>query len=255
MPLRSRLLALALAPLSLLGCRLYQAPIYDRAVSRPDDKALKVLFIGNSLTYYNDLAGLVQAFAAREPRPLYIDAVTFPLASLDYHWRRTPAREKIRQGHWDLVILQQYSTAPADRPRETVEQYQRFAPEVARIGAKPIIFQNWTRAGRERDYDRMAATYQQVQQSIGGTIAPIGEAWRIARRDRPDIKLFEPLDDRHPTVAGTYLTACVLYRTLYGKPAAGLPTELEGLKLAPATARALQTIADQVAIPPGTGPS
>jgi hypothetical protein len=236
-----------LAPITLLaGCRLYEAPIYQRIVTTPDARSLKVLFIGNSLTYYNDLAGLVQAFSAKEEHPLYIDAVTFPLASLDWHWNHTAAREKIREGNWDLVILQQYSTAAADDPQGTVEQYARFGAEVARIGAKPIIFQNWTRSNREGDYDRMLSTYKQVQGSIGGTFAPIGEAWRIARHEHPEIKLFQPLDDRHPTVAGTYLTACVLYKVLYGKPAVGLPVELPGLKLDAATARTLQGVADRV---------
>ena len=250
MRLGRRLLMFVLAPLSLLGCKLYEAPIYERVVKAPDPNALKVLFIGNSLTYYNDLAGLVQAFAAKEQHPLYIEAVTFPLASLDRHWNHTAAREKIQEGGWNYVILQQYSTAPADHPKETVEQYERFAPEVARIGAKPIIFQNWTRSGREGDYGRMLQTYQRVQGSIGGTIAPIGEAWRIVRKDHPEIQVFETLDDRHPTVAGTYLTACVLYRVLYGKPARGLPTQIEGLKLSPEVARILQTVADRVQVMP-----
>jgi hypothetical protein len=255
MRMRHRLLMLLLAPITFLaGCKLYEAPIYQRVVTAPDAKALKVLFIGNSLTYYNDLAGLVQVFAAHEERPLYIDAVTFPLASLDWHWNHTAAREKIRQGAWDIVILQQYSTAPADDPASTVEGYAQFGREVARIGAKPLIFQNWTRANRQGDYDRMLNTYKQVQSAIGGRIAPIGEAWRIVRREHPEIKVFETLDDRHPTVAGTYLTACVLYRTLYNKPAMGLPAALPGLKLSPDVARTLQAVADQVQIDPAAQP-
>jgi hypothetical protein len=238
-----------LAPITFLaGCKLYEAPIYQRVVTTPDARSLKVLFIGNSLTYYNDLAGLVQAFAANEERPLYIDAVTFPLASLDWHWSHTAARKKIREGTWDIVILQQYSTAPADDPSGTVEQYERFGREVARVGAQPLIFQNWTRAGREGDYGRMLETYKHAQNAIGGRIAPIGEAWRIVRKEHPDIQVFETLDDRHPTVAGTYLTACVLYRTLYGKPATGLPTRMEGLKVSPEAARTLQEVADRVQI-------
>jgi len=243
-----RLFMLLLAPLTLVGCKLYEAPIYQRVATKSDSRAVKVLFIGNSLTYYNDLAGLVQAFAAHEEHPLYIDAVTFPLASLDWHWNHTKARQKIAEGDWNYVILQQFSTAPADHPKETVEQYERFAPEVARVGAKPIIFQNWTHEGREADYDRMLKTYREVQGAIGGTIAPIGEAWRMCRREHPEIEMFE--DDRHPTVAGTYLTACVLYRVLYGKPATGLPVEIKGLKLKPEVARVLQRVADQVQVVP-----
>jgi hypothetical protein len=241
------LLLIALAPVSLFaGCKLYEPPIYQRLETHPSAQTLKVLFIGNSLTYYNDLAGLVQQFSAREEKPLYIEAVTFPLASLDFHWKSTDARERIERTAWDYVILQQYSTRPAEHPRETVEEYERFARVVAGVGAKPIIFENWSRSGRDGDERKMTDTYQKVHEAIGGTIAPIGHAWRICRDTHPEIDLFE--DDRHPTVAGTYLTACVLYRTLYHKQATGLPTALQGLKLSAGIAQTLQQVADQVPI-------
>jgi len=51
-------------------------------------------------------------------------------------------------------------------------------------------------------------------------------------------------DDRHPTVAGTYLAACALYRTIYHKQAIGLPAALPGLKLSSSVALTLQQVAD-----------
>lgn len=60
---------------------------------------------------------------------------------------------------------------------------------------------------------RINATYRRIAGQIGGTLAPAGEAWQVARRQRPDIDLYE--DEIHPSREGAYLVACVFYATLF----------------------------------------
>ncbi len=237
----SRLLYLALLPLSLLtGCRLYEAPIYRHLP--PNPQAQKILFIGNSLTYYNDLPGLVEQLSARAARPLAEDRVTLANATLGFHWYYTSARRRLYQDAWAFVVLQEYSSRPADDPAATLADYRLWGGAVNRLGARPIIFENWPHDARESDAPAMHATYLKVQQEIGGDLAPIGPAWLLCRRLHPEIELY--VDEKHPTVAGTYLAACVLYKTLYHQPATGLPTIIAGLDLAPDIAATLQKIAD-----------
>src|SRR5689334_13323400 len=88
-----------LLPASLLaGCRLYEKPTYERLAFSPGTKTKKVLFIGNSLTYYNDLPGLVQQLSARESQPIEVDSVTLPNATLADHWTLTAARKHLERG-------------------------------------------------------------------------------------------------------------------------------------------------------------
>jgi hypothetical protein len=118
----------------------------------------------------------------------------------------------------------------------------RLSTEVARIRATPIIFENWSHVDHPSDLAKMRATYQRVQREIGGEIAPIGDAWERLRNEHPDIDMF--VDEKHPTIAGTYLSACVLYKTFYHKPAVGLPPTVPGMKLDPQLAALLQRVAD-----------
>ena len=53
---------------------------------------------------------------------------------------------------------------------------------------------------------------------------PVGEAWRLA--GKRDTKLGLYSDDLHPTPAGSYLAALVMYQQLYGASPVGLPAEL-----------------------------
>ena len=239
--LSRRLLWFALLPLSLLaGCRLYEAPIYQHLA--PHARVQKILFIGNSLTFYNDLPGLLEQLSAREDQPLLQDNVTFANASLAFHWNFTAARRHLDQGGWAFVVLQEYSTRPASDPAATLRDYRLWGPAVTALGARPILFENWPHQGQESDAPTMHATYLQAQKEIGGDLAPIGPAFLLCQKEHPEIDLF--VDEKHPTVAGTYLAACVLYKTLYHKPAAGLPTSITGLKLSPYLAATLQQIAD-----------
>ena len=70
-------------------------------------------------------------------------------------------------------------------------------------------------------------------------VAPVGRAWERALRD-PAMTLHDP-DGSHPSPAGTYLAACVLYATLTGESPVGLDDG--GLGLAPASIARLQQVA------------
>jgi hypothetical protein len=238
-----RALWCALLPASLLsGCRLSEQPIYPRLSYATNVRPIRVLFIGNSLTYYNDLPGLVQQFSAREEHPMVIDAVTVANATLDFHWNYSAAKKHLERGGWDYVVLQEYSTRPVTDRAATRDDYREWAAEVQRIGAKPIIFENWTHKLEEKNAGYMHQTYLLVHDDIGGQLSPIGQVWLRCLREHPEIPMY--VDEKHPTTAGTYLAACVLYKTFYNKPATGLPTALPGLKLPADMAAKLQQVAD-----------
>ena len=131
---------------------------------------------------------------------------------------------------------------PATDPKATLAHFQEFATLAHFSPAYAwIIFENWT-AGHSQDATIMTKTYAEAQTTTGATLAPIGSAWRKCQEMYPNIPLLQ--DDRHPTVAGTYLSALVLYRVLYAHPATGLPVSLKGLQLSPETAALLQHVAD-----------
>ncbi len=230
------------------GCRLYEPPRYDRLTFAPGAPQTRVLMIGDSLTYYNDLPGLLQQFSAAEKAPVYIEQITFPLASLKNHWKGNKAVERIRQGRFDYVILQDFSRKPVTDPQDCLLYFSKFDQEIKNSGAKTIVFQNWTRRDLEKDYPALVHTYGLIIDRTHAQFAPIGAAWKLCADRRSDIQLL--LDDRHPTEAGSYLAACVLYRTLYHQPASALPAQLPGPKLPENVRMALRTIADRAATRP-----
>ena len=75
-------------------------------------KPLRVLFIGNSYTYYNNLPKLLESIAESEkagPR-IQTEVSLSGGKSLQWHWENKKALEAVRRGGWDFVVLQEHST-------------------------------------------------------------------------------------------------------------------------------------------------
>jgi hypothetical protein len=85
---------------------------------------------------------------------------------------------------------------------------------------------------------RLNSTYASLAQNLGVRLAPVGIAWEAVHRKAPAIELLD--GTQHPSMAGTYLAAAVLFRTLFSTPAAS--STYYGL-LPKETALALQLIA------------
>jgi hypothetical protein len=199
----------------------------DGAQTQPSPgRQVRVLFIGNSLTYANDLPGMVAALAARSGDAVVQTSVSLPNYSLADHWNDGRAVQEISRGGWDIVVLQQGpSSLPASRV-ELVFDAKRFAVEAARVGARVALFSVWPSSDRLAFFDDVSASYAAAADSTDGLLFPAGEAWRAAWRRDPGLELFGP-DGFHPTELGSYLAALVLYQQLTGRSPAGLGTSFD----------------------------
>ncbi|MFL6247217.1 MAG: hypothetical protein ACJ74H_14390 [Thermoanaerobaculia bacterium] len=190
-----------------------------------DANAISVLFLGNSLTYYNEISRMTEEIGAREKRPLRVDAVTRSGATLEQLWNETDARKKLWLRQWDYVVLQ--GGAGMANPLQNVAEFDRylalFAADVRKSGAVPLFYLVW-RPGSPAHYERAALEAAGRAQL---NVIPAGIAVRdLLRRGR-----FERLDidGLHPDAFGAYLVACSVYSTIYGKPAHGAPRDFRHL--------------------------
>ena len=105
-----------------------------------EDPELRILFIGNSMTYANDLPSLVRELGRSEPsRQVTVSSVAYGNFSLVDHWERGDAQRAIASGPWDFVVLQQGPSALPDSRALLVEYAGKFAEEIRRVGAQPAI--------------------------------------------------------------------------------------------------------------------
>ena len=199
----------------------------DATQTRPSPgNQVRVLFIGNSLTYVNDLPGMVVALAARSGDTVIQSSVSFPNYSLEDHWNDGRALEAIAQGGWDIVVLLQGPSSLPTSRTQLVLDAKRFAVEAARVGARVALYSVWPSSDRLAFFDDVSGSYAAAADSTGGLLFPAGEAWRAAWRKDPTLEFFGS-DGFHPTELGSYLVALVMYQQLTGRSPEGLPTSLD----------------------------
>ena len=196
----------------------------EPAAKAPD--RLRVLFVGNSFTYVNDLPRIVEAMSHADGGPkIEWRMVAFPGFSLEDHWRQGDARRAISESPWDFVVMQQ-GPSSTDEGREVLTEYaQRFAPSIRKAGAKPAFYGVWPASVRTQDYPGAEESYRQAARMVQGVLLPAAEAWQRAFRLDKSVALYGP-DGLHPSPEGSYLAALVIYAGLTGRPVANVPASL-----------------------------
>ena len=206
---------------------------------------LHVLFLGNSYTYVNDLPGTFAGVATAAGRQVSVSSIahgSWTLGAPPNDFVDDAATTStLAAGGWDVVILQEQSQIPSIPDYVTSSTLPAAKTLDARAHAgspceRTMMFETWGRrdggaqcmgecSAAFADFDAMqdvlTASYQQVAVALGAEVAPVGEAWRIARHAHPEIELFQA-DGSHPTAAGTYLAACVFYGRIFGASPVGI---------------------------------
>lgn len=210
---------------------------------------LHVLFIGNSLTYTNDLPGTVRALAASVGDTIRTRAIALPdLALIDHVNGASNALAVIRAEHWDFVVLQQGpSSLPVNRDTLVLATKQ-FDPAIKTAGAISAQFMTWPSSERPQDFPRVLESSRSAARSVGGVVFAAGQAWVSARAKDPTLVLYGP-DGYHPAELGTYLSALVIYEGLSGHDAQRLPKHAivngRDLRVSSATVQMLQQVAHE----------
>jgi hypothetical protein len=186
----------------------------------------RLLFVGNSYTYWNDLPLMVRALAdSAGLHGILVDAVTAPGAALRDLWDEGTARQRIATGKFDLVIMQQGPSSQPEGRGWLLAGVDSFQAEIRRAGGRPALYMVWPSRDRQRDFDGTRESYTTAAERAGGMLFPAGEAWRSAWR-RDSTLSFYSTDDLHPTPLGSYLAALVIVGQLTGRSPVGLPSQI-----------------------------
>jgi hypothetical protein len=190
--------------------------------------ALKVLFIGNSFTARNDLPGLIARLAAARGKHLQHRLISAGGASLRTHWNTGAAEKAIQDGRYDHVVLQEQSTLPVKNAQRMHENVRLFDEAIKAAGAKTVLYMTWARQHAPESQQAITDAYAGIGRELAATVAPVGLAWQrfLRRHDRP---VLYDRDQSHPSLAGSYLAACVFLAVLFGESPVGIRGEVAGL--------------------------
>ncbi len=172
----------------------------------------RVLFLGNSYTAYNNLPSMIARLGRDDPNPCDIvgTAVTPGGCTLEQHAASLNVAMLLAGHKWDRVVLQEQSMRPIVAPDRMLTAAKRLLPGITKSGARPLLYATWSREATPGTFDALAKAYHDTARAVNGDEAPVGKAFAHVRRAHPKIKLYAD-DGSHPSLAGSYLAACILY--------------------------------------------
>lgn len=188
----------------------------------------QVLFIGNSFTARNNLPGLIGQLAAARGLTVQHRLISAGGASLRNHWNAGHALKAIQGGDYDYVVLQEQSTLPVKNVRRMHENVRLFSEPIKSAAARMVLYMTWARKNAPQTQRAITEGYLSIGQELQATVVPVGAVWEsfLQEHDHPAL---HDRDESHPSVAGSYLAACVFLAVLFGEDPVGIQSEVAGL--------------------------
>jgi hypothetical protein len=179
----------------------------------------KVLLVGNSYIYYNNLAQMIGLITDSLDHKIICRKSTAGGATLGEHWRGDKglrSKSIIKSGGFDIVVIQDNSMWPLQHKDSVLFYGNLFCNKIKETGAKPYVYNTWSRQATPETQPLINQVYQEMAESNHAELIPVGQCWAKAREWNKDINLFHP-DGSHPSPLGTFLIALCYVKKITGK--------------------------------------
>ncbi|WP_309608952.1 T9SS type A sorting domain-containing protein [Flavobacterium sp.] len=193
----------------------------------------KVLFLGNSYTYVNDLPRIVSDLAANTGDILIYNSNLIGGYTLENHFASTVSKNKILSSNWDYIVLQEQSQRPAfigalaflnsfgdlkgfikqNKPCAQITSFMTWGyqnGDTQNCATNPSVC---TYTGMD---NLIKDRYMEFSNVFESEVTPVGVVWRYIKQNYPNINLYQS-DGSHPSLAGSYLAACCFYTSIFRK--------------------------------------
>ena len=206
----------------------------------------KVLFLGNSYTYGNNLPQMVADIATSMGDTLIFDQNTPGGYTTWQHEQNATSIAKINSGNWDHVVLQEQSYVGTVQWSRDNFSY----PAILSLRSMTIkndscsdllLYMTWGRKNAFQGYvtdgsgnqyfspaftdyfhmqDSLETFYMNIANQENIPVAPVGMVWKKIRTYHPTYDLYTG-DGSHANVSGTYVAACTFYASIFHKSPVG----------------------------------
>lgn len=211
----------------LLKLSILIALASNSAFAKQDD-SIKVLFVGNSYSYFWNMPQMVASMARSQGIEIITQQSTIGGANLEEHWQgKKTAKTKalIAQGDWDFVVFNDRSLSAIKDPNKFFEYGKKFANLTQTHGAKPVFYLTWARKYAPQQQAQISKSYRLLADQTEALLVPVGEVWQQVLKQRAEINLYHP-DGSHPSPSGAYLSALLFYKYISGKSVLTIPNRL-----------------------------
>ena len=187
----------------------------------------KILFIGNSYTYFNDMPDIFAHICRENGKDVTADSVTCGGYTLEQFVSEedeygAQMRKMLVKGRYDYAVIQEQSVRPTNQTEIFLGSAKKLAEMIRSYGAKPVLYETWARAegsdellqfggDREKMQTLLRSAYEKAADLTGAILVYAGDRVSEAYKNGLDV-ICE--DKSHPTKKGSEIIAAEFYRIL-----------------------------------------
>jgi len=202
----------------------------------------KILFVGNSYTFFSDLPKIFRELSEENGKEVNVSSVTKGgwsiIKYLDLGDENTEnLNAAMENAPFDAVILQDHSIISINAPDSFRDGMTRMKEKLKGKAERVILYQTWARKNGNKKLEELGLTrdemhkgvtgaYRQIALEIGAELSPVGECFYALYEGHNEIELYNP-DGSHPSYIGSALAAICHYRAVFGE----LPEKCDTLNL------------------------
>jgi hypothetical protein len=175
---------------------------------------VNVLFIGNSLTYTNNLPELVRKNAKLKGIEINTKMIAFPNYASEDHWDDGQVQKLISSSKYDFVIIQQGPSSQNDGRKMLIEYGKKYGSLCMLNDAKLCYFMVWPSLNYYHTFDDVIKNYQDAASINNAILLPVGRIWKDYIDSTNSNEYYGP-DGFHPSIKGSQTAAKVIVEYLF----------------------------------------
>ena len=175
--------------------------------------ALSVLFVGNSLTYSNNLPELVKKEAAIKGVTLHYKTLALPNYALIDHWNQGTLQKEIKSKAYQWVVVQQ---GPSSQPygREVLMEYGTKIDALCKENkAQLAFFMVWPSLTHYQTFEGVITNYTDAATHTDALLLPVGKYWKAHFDETHNFDYYAE-DGFHPSEKGSQAAAKIIVNHL-----------------------------------------
>ena len=168
---------------------------------------MRVLFLGNSHTYFHDMphtfSRMCRQLTGETP-----EVTMLAYSNKDLHWHREEyfaVRFALLYGNYDYCVLQQQAH-PFPDEEYTRKSILRIKSLCESVGTVPVLYMTWAMRDEPENFPPMSRFYHRLAEEWAMKMVPVGDLFHMIRQSNPEIDLFWS-DGAHASAYGDYLIA------------------------------------------------
>ena len=186
--------------------------LLQNGYSQSDSKT-NILFIGNSLTYTNDLPKQVKEEAKKKGKIIKTKMIAYANYGLEDHWNDGKIQKLIKKNKFDFVIIQQGPSSQAYGRTSLIEFGAKLKNICNQSNSQLVYFMVWPSRQYYHTFEGVIKNYTDAAEENEALLCPVGETWKVHFDTTNDFSYYE-IDGFHPSQKGSKVAAQIIVKIL-----------------------------------------